>query len=124
MLVFPQPKAAKRNIAFINRLEQVVENNYQDQLFDISALSQRLHLCSMQVYRKIKANTGFTPGQYLLRFRLSKAIHLLQTTDYSIGEIAWKTGFSSHPAFTRSFKRVLNCSPQGLRNTLDVNVIK
>jgi AraC-like DNA-binding protein len=45
-------------------------------------------------FRKLfKETVGISPNQYLLELRLNKAKELLQSTNLSINEIAYKTGF-------------------------------
>jgi len=76
-------------------------------------LCEKLCLCPMQVYRKVKKHTGLPPGKYLLLYRLNMALCMLQETEYTIGEIAFHVGFSNQNNFSRAFKsyfchRILN----------------
>lgn len=100
---------------FLTKLSALLEKHYTDELFGVPKLSQLLCLCPMQVHRKLKKLTGISPGQYLLHFRLSKAVHLIIETDFTLGEIAYRTGFSSLNNFSRVFKRVLGISASGLK---------
>lgn len=100
---------------FIKKLDRLIKQYYPDENFDVNSLCKKLCLCNMEAYRKIKKQTGLSPGKYLLHFRLKAAIALLQSTEYSIGEMAFQVGFSNHNNFSRAFKRELGCSPQQLR---------
>lgn len=97
---------------FERRLTALLESRYSEESFDVGAICRLLYLCPMQVHRKIKQLTGLSPGKYLLRFRLNKALSLLRSTDYSIGKIAEKTGFASHNNFARAFRREFGHSPK------------
>jgi AraC-like DNA-binding protein len=44
-------------------------------------------------------------GDYIRKMRLEKAIHLIETTDYALTEIAYLTGFSDQSHFNRIFKK-------------------
>ncbi len=100
---------------FLHRLTALLEEHYADERFGAGKLSRLLCLCSMQVYRKVKRDTGLSPGHYILQFRLSKALDLLQSTDLTIGEIAWRTGFGSQNYFARSFRKRYGVPPRLMR---------
>lgn len=49
--------------------------------------------------------------------RQGLALHLLQTTQYSIGIIAEKCGYQSQSRFTERFKKHFGLTPSDLRKT-------
>ncbi|MNE99308.1 HTH-type transcriptional activator RhaR [compost metagenome] len=59
-----------------------------------------------------------TISDYLMEFRLSKAVELLEFTDISISEIAESVGFSSQNYFIISFKKKMKLSPLAYRKSL------
>jgi AraC-like DNA-binding protein len=109
---------------FIYRLNTVLKINYSNESFDSSKLSKELCLCPMQVYRKVKEQTGLSPSKYLLLYRLKKAIDLLKLTEYSIGEVSFSVGFTNQNNFARAFKREFGFSPCQIRAIFQENVIK
>ncbi|MGI4742126.1 MAG: helix-turn-helix transcriptional regulator [Janthinobacterium lividum] len=54
-------------------------------------------------------------GEYIRKLRIEKALQLLDTTRYSVGEIAYLTGFSDQSHFTRIFKQHTGQSPAAYR---------
>jgi AraC-like DNA-binding protein len=50
-------------------------------------------------------------GDYIRKLRIDKAINLMETTNYSLTEIAYLTGFSDQSHFTRIFKKQTNQTP-------------
>jgi AraC family transcriptional regulator of arabinose operon len=76
--------------------------------------SQNLSISSF--FRKFKSYTGLTPLQYLLEIRLSNAQNLLQTTNYSINEIALLTGYDNALYFSRLFHKHIGMSPKEYRD--------
>lgn len=54
-------------------------------------------------------------GEYIRKLRIEKALQLLDTTGYSVGEIAYLTGFSDQSHFTRIFKQHTGQSPAAYR---------
>ncbi|MXV53203.1 helix-turn-helix domain-containing protein [Pedobacter sp. HMF7647] len=50
-------------------------------------------------------------GEYIRKARIGKAIHLIETTNYTLTEIAYLTGFSDQSHFTRIFKKQTGQTP-------------
>ncbi|SMB92551.1 transcriptional regulator, AraC family [Hymenobacter roseosalivarius DSM 11622] len=58
---------------------------------------------------------NLTFGEYIRKLRIDKAVQLLNSTAYSLGEIAYLTGFSDQSHFTRIFKQHTGQSPSTYR---------
>lgn len=54
-------------------------------------------------------------GEYIRKLRIEKALQLLDSTAYSLGEVAYLTGFSDQSHFTRIFKQHTGQSPSAHR---------
>jgi len=61
---------------------------------------------------RFKETVGTAPIEYLTRWRMLLAADLLANTRDSISEIAQSLGYESASAFTKAFKKILNCSPR------------
>ena len=85
---------------------------------NIEAYIEGRYLSVSSFFRKFKLYTGMTPLQYLLDIRLSNAKSLLETTDYSIGEIAALVGYDNALYFSRLFHKHVGMSPREYRNSL------
>ena len=101
---------------FLQKVYDVIETHIDDTSFTVTDLCRILHLSKMQLYRKLKALTGTTPTLFIRSYRLSKALHLLKTTDHNISEIAYNVGFSDPAYFSRAFKEEFNTPPSNIRN--------
>lgn len=98
---------AKKAPEWTKELKEMI----QDQLDTNMAMS--LHQVSEQLeinpaylsreFSKYFENLSF--GEYIRKMRIEKAIHLMDTTAYSLTEIAYLTGFSDQSHFTRIFKK-------------------
>lgn len=64
----------------------------------------------------IRNHTGVPLHQYLLQLRIHQTLHLLQTTDLPIYEIACKVGFQNPSYFSQYFKQCTGYSPSAFRN--------
>ena len=56
-------------------------------------------------------------GEYIRKLRIEKAINLINTTDCSLTEIAYLTGFSDQSHFNRIFKKQTGKTPSNFRKT-------
>lgn len=57
-------------------------------------------------------------GDYMRKLRIEKACQLIGTTDHSLTEIAYLTGFSDQSHFNRIFKKYTDQSPSAYRKSL------
>lgn len=81
----------------------------------LKSIAQHLGISQSYVSRLFseKVNGGFK--QYLNLLRIEKAKTLLNTTDLSICEIMYESGFSDQCTFNRVFLQRENCSPRTYR---------
>lgn len=104
-----------RDRTFVDQLRKVIQTRMGDSELSVEQIGTELGFSRVQLYRKVKALTGQTPVELLRKARLSKAHHLLQTTDQSIAEIAYGVGFTSPSYFNKCFKDEYGCNPSELR---------
>ena len=96
---------------FIDELKGVVEKNLNDQYFNLDNLIKQLNMNRSTLFKKVKALTGETVNQFILSYRLDKAILLLKDDFGSITEIAYEVGFSSPTYFAKCFKEKFHQTP-------------
>lgn len=65
--------------------------------------------------RHFRAQVGTTPLQWLLRMRISRAQHLLETTDMAIDQVAREAGLGAAPTLRHHFARIAGTSPHAYR---------
>lgn len=66
--------------------------------------------------RLFKAKTGYTFLEYLQRYRIKKALELMQDQGLRVNEIARKTGFTDMSYFSSVFKKYMGVSPSSYMN--------
>jgi len=69
-----------------------------------------------QFGRAFKRKVGEPPHQYVLARRIEAARTLLRSTEHSIADIAYATGFSSQSHMTTTFRREIGVTPAQLRS--------
>ena len=82
-----------------------------DSNLSIESLGEQLGMSRVQLYRKIKAMTNYTPVELLRVARLKRAASLLASTEKTVAEITYEVGFSSPSYFTKCYKEYFGESP-------------
>lgn len=82
---------------------------------DLEALAREVHVGYSTLRRRFKQATGYSPKEYILRVRLSRAKELLTLTSQSVTEIARAVGFDDPYYFSRLFRRKEGVSPLRFR---------
>lgn len=95
----------------------ILQEEYQNENLRITDVCYKLFITKRHLQRILKQEKNKTFRQLLNEIRLEKARELLEKTDISITEIAFKVGFSDHPHFTRSFKIIFNQNPFSYRKS-------
>ena len=61
--------------------------------------------------RQFKARTGYSPYEYIVLRRIDKAKYMLASTELSVKEIAYATGYNSEENFIHSFRKNVGVAP-------------
>lgn len=104
-----------REAAFLTSINQCILKNLEDENFDANALSVAVAMSRAQLFRRLKSLTGNSPGYYIKTMRLEKAKELLETSDITVSEAAYKTGFNSPSNFTKVFSEKYGITPSQFR---------
>ena len=105
---------ADRN--FLGQLVFHVMRGISTSPFSMETLASEMCITRGQLNRKVKAITGITLQQYVMRIRLEYARLLMkQSPDTTIFEIACRCGFDDAASFSRAFRRTFNQSPTQYR---------
>lgn len=82
---------------------------------NIEQLSDRVGVGARHLSRLFKQHIGASPTQAAKTFRLQRAKRMLNDTDLSITEIAYRAGFGSLRRFNAAFSDLYNRSPSKIR---------
>ncbi len=96
---------------FIASVKKNVEDNLDNPEFNVDVLCGLVNMSRTSFYNKIKALTDQAPADYIRLIRLKRAAYLLKEQQYSVTEIAEKTGFSDAKYFREVFKKHFKVSP-------------
>lgn len=101
---------------FYNRFLEIFDKEMGNPDMNVDGIAARMGLERSQFYRKIKALTNFSPVELIRTLRLKHARLLLTTTEKSISEIAYETGFSTPAYFTKCYREAYGETPSALRS--------
>ena len=104
-----------RESAFLRKLNDIINEHLNDSTLSIEELGNYMVMSRVQLYRKVKAITGYSPVEVVRKQRLLRAHTLLQSTDKTISEIAYEVGFADPSYFTKCFKDEYGMLPGEVR---------
>lgn len=93
-----------RDVAFAERMQQIVEDHLSDANLNVEFLSSALQLSRTQLFRRVKSITGKGPLEYIRERRLKRAHELLRTTDMTVQQVSLEMCFSSPGYFAKCYK--------------------
>jgi len=101
--------------------QEWLEKNHKENI-TIKKLPEIAHMSQRTFERRFKKATGDTPLLYLQKIRVTSAKALLETTNQSFDEIAYKVGYNNCGAFRKIFVRNTNLLPSEYRNKFNSNL--
>lgn len=86
-----------------------------DKPLSLNEMAEIAHLSRFHFNRVFSSITGVSPRKFLATLRLEHAKRLLLTTDMSITEVCYDTGYSSLGTFTSHFTDLVGVTPRRWR---------
>ena len=96
---------------FVEKFKALIEAKMGDSNLNVEDLGKDMGLSRVQLYRKIKSLTNYSPNELLRIARLKKAASLLASSEKTISEITYEVGFTSPSYFTKCYKDYFGESP-------------
>jgi AraC-like DNA-binding protein/quercetin dioxygenase-like cupin family protein len=112
----PQSLSLLRIAMAINYLEKEFAGN-----IDFENLGKIAHMSLRNFQRVFKKTMGCSAREYLIDLRLSQSRRLLRTSDLTITEIAYASGFNDSNYYTRKFVEKNGVSPSQYRSVRGVS---
>ncbi|NME72442.1 hybrid sensor histidine kinase/response regulator transcription factor [Flammeovirga aprica] len=105
-------------VSFEDQARKIIESNISEAEFSVPELAKEMDMSNIQFYRKMKAETGMPPVEFVRNIRLQKALELLKTSELNISEIAYEVGFNDPQYFRKSFKKQFGQTPTQYRKPI------
>ncbi len=116
---FIKQKAAKKKTpGWVKELKEIIQDQVDTNL-SLTDISKSLAIHPSYLSREFSRHfDNLSFGEYIRKLRIEKAVVLMETTSYSLTEIAYLTGFSDQSHFTRIFKQHFAKSPSAYKKEL------
>ncbi len=108
-----QRQPADVDSKFLNNLRSKIQEHLSDSGFNVEILGSEMGLSRVQLYRKVKALTGYSIVELIRITRLKKARTLLRGGEKTVSEVSYEVGFSSPSYFNKCYKDYFGQTPKG-----------
>lgn len=99
---------------FLRTINQYLDEHMQSGRLELESVAENFRLSSSGLQKKIKRLTEKSYTRYVREYRLKKAHRLLESNQYSIGEVATMVGFATNSYFSESFRELYGYVPSKL----------
>ena len=96
---------------FLRKAVTLVEQNLNDEHFDVPKFREEMNMSSSTLFRKLHALTNQSPTEFIRTLRLKRAASLLSQNFGNITQVSLEVGFNNLSYFNRSFRRMFGISP-------------
>ncbi|WNH11163.1 two-component regulator propeller domain-containing protein [Thalassobellus suaedae] len=102
---------------------ELIRNNIENENLQSQFIEEKLGISNSQLYRKIKQNFGFSPGDLIRTTRLQYAAELLRKSNFTVSQVCYQSGFNNRSYFYREFKKMYNSTPKNyqIKNNSEKN---
>lgn len=104
-------KVSSLDEKMIEKAIKFVEAKIADPDFTVENLSHELGMSRVHLYKKLTALTGKSPLEFIRTIRLQHAAQLLEKSQLTVAEVAYKVGFNNPKYFAKYFKEHFNILP-------------
>ncbi len=104
------------SLSLVDRVKAFLDFNYMHSGLSLEAIGLRVYAHPNYVSTKFKEETDKTVIAYLTELRLEKAKALLESTEFSCGQIAVSVGFQDQGYFSKCFKKQYGYPPTACQN--------
>jgi DNA-binding response OmpR family regulator len=103
--------ATRADEAFLKKVQNILDQHLTNPEFNAETFSKHVAMSRMQLHRKILAYTGLSTSNFIRSQRLKQATTILQSSQYTINEVAYMVGFSTPSYFIKCFKEIYQLTP-------------
>lgn len=97
----------------IGMVIKYIKENLTDKAISVELLAEKACLSTSHFHKKFKNTLGISPIDYINSEKIKFAKKLIQKSkDFTIAEIAYKSGFNNTSYFNRQFKKMELMTPQ------------
>ncbi|MBL4678827.1 MAG: helix-turn-helix domain-containing protein [Mucilaginibacter sp.] len=111
-----KPNAEPKYSEITRKTMEFIQLHYTEPGLSRRQIAERVFITEKYLSSLFNKETGIHLIYYINKYRVDKAVELLQSTRLSVSEIAFKVGYSSLQNFNKNFKAITGKSPSAYRN--------
>jgi AraC-like DNA-binding protein len=117
---FLEQKGSKKTPKWAKEIKAMIQDQIDTNMsLSLQQVSEELEINPAYLSREFsKYFENLSFGDYIRKMRIEKAMNLMETTDYSLAEIAYLTGFSDQSHFNRIFKKQMSMKASEYKKNL------
>lgn len=101
-------------VRIVRRVVDYISENYMENI-TLAGLAELVNLSETGLSRMFRSVTGMSCIDYVIEYRITKAMGLLRSSDKPVIEVAYETGFNNISYFNRTFKKHCDQTPSEFR---------
>ncbi|MBQ8685653.1 MAG: helix-turn-helix domain-containing protein [Clostridia bacterium] len=101
--------------SFIEEVKDFVQMKYLEPEFNVKYLCDCMHISHSHLCRIFKQSEKMSIISYINQLKMARAEELLLTTNFTITEVSYMSGYREYEYFLRLFKRMHGVSPTEYR---------
>lgn len=102
----------KEEQIFLLRCREIIDDNLNNEDFNIDFLADKLAMSHSALYKKIKQMTGMSLIEFINDYKIYKAVQLFKQGLTNIESVCEKCGFKDVKNFREMFKRKMKMTPK------------
>lgn len=106
----PEEGQARKIRKEVQRAQKMIETKLGEPI-TLTSIAEEVGLSSYYLSRLFREETGESFNDYVTRLRMEKAVHLLQTTQLKVYEVAEQVGIPSYRYFSQIFRNWTGVAP-------------
>ena len=102
----------------VRQVMHFIGKHYAEEL-SVTEMCEHFHISRTYLFKKFKKETGKSPQEYIIDFRMARAKDLIENTDLRFNIIAMSVGYFDYEYFCKTFIHRYGISPKQLRRNVD-----
>lgn len=108
---------------FIQKVVNVIDEHIGSEFLNVDFLAEEMNMSRATFYRKMEQLFEESPSNYIKKTRLKKATLYIKSGNYTISEVAFRTGFKTPNYFSKCFYKEFGDSPSEYFNYADKSTV-
>jgi AraC family transcriptional regulator of arabinose operon len=101
--------------SFVEEVKSFIQMKYLSPEFNVEYLCNSMHISHSHLCRIFKQKEKISIINYINQLKMTRAKELLLTTNFTITDVAYMSGYKEYEYFLRLFKRMHGVSPTEYR---------